>query len=157
MRQINHALLVPSLRGEFTTSMDSFFDDIFDKAFPNLSDSFGVAFERGSYPKVDIIDEPTKIVIEAEIPGLKKEDVSIDVKENILTIQGRKNVTESTQDINKTYIKRELKRSSFARSFIIGDNIDINSADAKFDNGMLTVNLTKKKPEEPRVRKVEIK
>jgi HSP20 family molecular chaperone IbpA len=69
-------------REEFLTPFDSLFDNIISKAYPTFSQEFGVEFfGNNSYPKVDVIDHEDKITIEAEIPGLGKEDVSVDLEE----------------------------------------------------------------------------
>jgi len=115
-------------------------------------------FEKGSYPKVNIIDFSEKIVIEAEVPGLDKSDVNVEVESNVLTILGNKAVNvERDSNQTGTYLRRELKRSSFRRSFTLGDNISKDTIDAKFENGILLVTLHKIKPNKPEVKKITVK
>jgi len=145
---------VPDMRREFLTPFDSIFDKLVGEAFPELTKEFGVGFfERGSYPKVDLIDEDKNIVIEAEIPGLSREDVKIHVKEGVLTISGNK--FESTND-ERRYIKRELKRSSFKRSFALGDNLDEDKINASFNLGILKITIPKKVQAAPVIKTIEI-
>lgn len=149
----------PVLRDEFLTSMDRIFDSVFGEMFPQTTKEFlGVdPFSRGSYPKVDVRNEEKQVVIEAEIPGLKKEQVSVVVQDGVLTIKGDKR-DEKTEDKKGVYLYRELKRSSFTRSFNLNDDLDAANIDAKFENGVLEVTIPKKLPlPPPSVQKVEIK
>jgi len=88
--------------------------------------------------------------------GLSKQDVNVEVEQNVLTVSGgkSKNVTDSQ---GGKYIRRELKRSSFRRSFTLGDNIEKDTVSATFENGILLITLNKVKPAVPEVRKVTIK
>jgi len=136
---------VPSLnRDEFLTPFSSLFETFFNDNFPELHSNFGVDFfGKGSYPKVDIRDELDKVVIEAEVPGLKKEQVLVEVEDNVLRIKGEKQSIETKEH---KYIHKELKRSSFCRSFSLGENVDKNNVSAKFENGILEITLNKVKP-----------
>lgn len=146
---------VPDMRREFLTPFDSIFDRLVEETFPELTKEFGVDFfERGSYPKVDVVDEDQRIVIEAEIPGLAKEDVGISVKEGILTIAGNK-VSENTVN-EKRYLKRELKRSSFKRSFALGETLNENEINANFNLGILRITIPKRIKVTPIVKTIEI-
>ena len=140
-------------RDEFLTPFDSLFDNVLAKAFPAFGQEFGIEFfGNNSYPKVDVVDHDDKITIEAEIPGLGKEEVSVDLEENVLTISGRKHSHD--EDTNTRYIRKELKRSSFKRSFKLGENIDCKKTKADFNNGILLIDLPKKKPEKPNKIKI---
>ena len=115
----NNPLFRTIHRDEFLTPFDQIFDEFFKANSPNFSQEFGVDFfEKGSYPRVDVIDYNDTVVIEAEVPGLSKQDVNVEVEQNVLTVSGgkSKNVTDSQ---NGKYIRRELKRSSFRRSFTL--------------------------------------
>ena len=153
----NNPLFRTIHRDEFLTPFDQIFDEFFKANSPNFSQEFGVDFfEKGSYPRVDVIDYNDTVVIEAEVPGLSKQDVNVEVEQNVLTVSGgkSKNVTDSQ---NGKYIRRELKRSSFRRSFTLGDNIEKDTVSATFENGILLITLNKVKPATPEVRKVTIK
>ena len=91
-------------------------------------------------------------MIEAEIPGLTKDDVSVDLEERVLTISGGKRDTEL--DENARYIRKELKRSSFKRSFKLGDNMKVSEIEADFNNGLLNVTVPKREKDEPRKVKI---
>tara|TARA_R100000008_G_C3584955_1_gene171490 strand:+ start:2567 stop:3031 length:465 start_codon:yes stop_codon:yes gene_type:complete len=141
-------------RKEFLTPFDSLFDNVISKAFPHFSQQFGVEFfGNNSYPKVDAIDHDDKITIEAEIPGLKKEEVAVELEHNrVLTISGQKQGT--AEDASTRYIRKELKRSSFKRSFRLGENLKVSAVKADFNNGVLNITIPKRKKEEPHSVKI---
>jgi len=143
-------------REEFLTPFSSLFDEFFNSSFPDftLGKEF---FESGAYPKVDVRNEDTQIVIEAEVPGVKKEQLSIELKNGILSIKGDKQ--DSSGKSSKNYIHKELKRSAFCRSFTLGDIVDGESINAKFENGILEITLKKLNPTplEEGIKKIEIK
>jgi HSP20 family protein len=133
-----------SHRDEFLTSIDRVFDGIFNQMFPIATKEFGIdTFSKGSYPKVNIVDNESNVVIEAEIPGLTKEQVNLEVQSGVLTIMGEKRENKE-EGLKKDYIYRELKQSSFKRSFQLNDNLDTDKIDAKFENGILEITIPKK-------------
>jgi len=144
---------LPVSREEFVTPFDSLFDDIIQKALPSFSQEFGVGFfGNNSYPKVDVMDYPDKLQIEAEIPGLSKDEVSVDLEDNILSITGSKR--ESKNDSDVKYIRKELKRSSFKRSFELNRDFNLSKIKAQFSNGLLYVDIPKKDPDKPKKIKI---
>ena len=147
---------VPAFRDEFLTPFDSLFDKLVNQAFPNFGQEFGVSFfGNSSYPRVNVIDLKNEIAIEAEIAGLGKEDVSVEYEDGLLTITGNKKDEVEEQGVK--YIYRELKRSSFRRSFQIDEtNLEVENISAKFDNGILNVSIPKKEVAAPKAKKVKI-
>ena len=142
---------------EFLTPFDRIFDDMFGNMFPTIANDFGEDFFlKGSYPKVNVINFDDGIEIDAAIPGMTKDDVDVEITDGVLTIQGTSNQNRNVDD--SQYLKREIKRSSFRRSFTLGDNLDADSITAKFDNGILTLNIPKVTPDDskPVTRKIEI-
>ena len=124
--------------------------------FPELFDQLGVEpFGKAAYPKVNVISNDDSVVIEAELAGYKKDEIDIEVKEGVLTISGgASQLSEQTDKV--VYLLRELKRSSFSRSFKLGDQLDASKIDAKFNNGLLTITL-QRLTKEPESQKVTIK
>jgi len=144
-----------SNKDEFLTPFSTFFDDFFNDSFEETQ--FGLDFfGKSAYPKVDVIDNENDIQIIAEVPGLTKEQVQVEIDNGILRIKGEKQ--ESIDDKSKKYVHRELKKSSFCRSFEVGDNINKEGVDAVFKDGILTITLKKLTPT-PKVepKKIEIK
>ena len=140
-------------RDEFLTPFDKIFDQLIDKSFPNFKEETGVSFNQGAYPKVNVYEYDDKIGIVAEIPGLDKSNVSVDVEEQVLTISGDKHGFDS--DGGKC-ITRELKQSAFKRSFNLGEYLDGTKVSAKFKDGMLSISVPKKEPEKPKKTFVKI-
>jgi len=144
-------------RDEFLTPFDRVFDEVFAAHFPELNKELGIGFfEKQSYPRVDVVDYNDRVEILAEIPGLSKEDVSVDVQEDVLTISGQKIKKIEDREFTGKYIRRELKHSNFKRSFTLGDQIDRKNPSAKFENGLLKVTLLKIKPTIPESKKIKI-
>lgn len=147
---------VPSMRDEFLTPFDSLFDKVISQAFPNFGQEFGVNFfGNSSYPRVNVADTTNSILIEAEIAGLTKRDVSVEYEDGLLTISGEKQSEAEEPSIK--YVYKELKRSSFKRSFKVDDStLEVDKISAKFDNGILNVVIPKKKVVETKSKKVKI-
>lgn len=140
-------------REEFVTPFDSLFDDIIQKALPSFSEEFGISFfGNNSYPKVDVIDHDNGLEIQAEIPGLSKDDVSVDLEEDVLSIIGKKRSDKSDRPLK--YIRKELKRSNFKRSFKLNNNFNLSKIKAEFDNGLLCISIPKKAPDKPKKIKI---
>ena len=151
-----HGQLVPELRGELVTSVDQIFNKMFNDTWPEWQKDMGIDFAKGAYPRVDVIDGDDAVFIEAEIPGLTKEDVAVEVKDNLLVISGqRKGVHED--DKHTRYILKELKKSQFRRSFTLTDKLDASKIEASFNNGLLTIAVPKVTPVKAKSRVVDIK
>ena len=143
-------------RDNFISTFDKMFDEFARKDFPEFFQHFGAEpFGKAAYPKVNVITNDEAVVIEAELAGYKKNEIDIEVKEGVLTISGgASQLNEQTDKV--VYLLRELKRSSFSRSFKLGDQLDASEVDAKFDNGLLTITIQKLQ-KEPESKKVTIK
>lgn len=116
----------------------------------------GVIFGRGDYlPKVDIIESDKGYNFYFELPGMSSDDVKINLVKNVLKIKGDR--------INKLLDEKELKvvkteniYGSFERSFKLSEDIDVNSVEAKLENGILKVSILKKE-EKIKERIIEVK
>ena len=140
-------------RDEFLTPFDKIFDQLIDKSFPNFKEETGVSFNQGAYPKVNVYEYDDTIGIVAEIPGLDKKNVSVEVEEGVLTISGDKHGFDTR---GGKCITRELKQSAFTRSFNLGEYLDGTKVSAKFKDGMLSISIPKKEPEQPKKHSVKI-
>ena len=140
-------------RDEFLTPFDKVFDHLMEQTFPTFKEDVGVSFNKGAYPKVNVYEYDDKIGIVAEIPGLDKSNVSVEVEEDVLIISGDKHGFDS--DGGKC-ITRELKQSAFTRSFNLGEYLDGTNVSAKFKDGMLSISIPKKEPEQPKKHSVKI-
>ena len=140
-------------RDEFLTPFDKIFDELMTKTFPTFKEETGVSFNKGAYPKVNVYEYDDKIGIVAEIPGLDKKNVSVEVEEDVLIISGDKHGFDSD---GCKCITRELKQSAFTRSFNLGEYLDGKNISAKFKDGMLSISIPKKEPEKPKKHSVKI-
>ena len=140
-------------RDEFITPFDAIFDQLVNKQFPNFKEDVGVSFNKGAYPKVNVYEYDDKVGIVAEIPGLDKKNVTVDVEEDVLIISGDKHGFDS--DGGKC-ITRELKQSAFTRSFNLGEYLDGDNVSAEFRDGMLSIHIPKIEPEQPKKKLVKI-
>ena len=140
-------------RDEFLTPFDRIFDNLMDATFPTFKEEVGVSFNQGAYPKVNVYEYDDKVGIVAEIPGLDKKNVTVDVEDGVLTISGDKHGFDT--DGGKC-ITRELKQSSFKRSFTLGEHLSGEDVSASFKDGMLSVSIPKVTPEKPKKKFVKI-
>ena len=140
-------------RDEFLTPFDKIFDQLMAQQFPNFQEEVGVSFNQGAYPKVNVYEYDDKVGIVAEIPGLDKKNVSVDVEDSVLTISGDKH---GFDDSAGKCITRELKQSSFKRSFNLGEHLDGDDVSANFKDGMLSISIPKKEPEKPKKNFIKI-
>jgi len=138
-------------RDEFLAPFDRLFDDFFTAS---IGPSF---YSKGSFPKVDVVEYDNKYVLEADVGGLAKDDVSVELEGDILVIRGGKRAKdESTNTQKGRYLYKEIKRSSFTRSFSIGEGIDKSGVKADFDNGVIKIDLPKVKVEEKQPQKTKL-
>ena len=140
-------------RDEFITPFDAIFDQLVNKTFPTFKEETGVSFNKGAYPKVNVYEYDDKIGIVAEIPGLDKKNVSVEVEDQVLIISGDKH---GFDDSGGKCITRELKQSAFKRSFNLGEYLDGKNVSASFKDGMLSISVPKIEPEKPKKTFVKI-
>jgi len=142
-------------RDEFLTPFDKMFDHMLDTQFPDVVKQVGVKpYNNTAYPKVNVYEYDDKVGIVAEIPGLDKKQLNVDVEEGILTISGDKHsVFESD---GAKVLRKELKESSFKRSFELGELLDGDSIKANFKDGVLSIEIPKTAPEKPKRHSVKI-
>ncbi len=142
-------------RDEFLTPFDRMFDTIVENSFPEINKQIGVKpFSGTAYPKVNVYEYDDKVGVIAEIPGLDKKDLSIDVQEGVLTISGNKHGL--FDDDGAKVIRRELKHSSFKRQFALGELLDGENIKATFKDGLLSVHIPKVEPTLPKKHSVKI-
>ena len=142
-------------RDEFITPFDRLFDQIMDTHYPEVTDQIGVKPYQGSaYPKVNVYEYDDKVGIVAEIPGLTKKQLNVEVEDNVLTISGDKHSV--WDDAKAKVLRRELKQSSFKRSFTLGELLDGDDISANFKDGVLSIEIPKSVPEKPKKHSVNI-
>ena len=140
-------------RDEFLTPFDKVFDHLMEQTFPTFKEDVGVSFNKGAYPIVNVYEYDDTIGIIAEIPGLDKKNVTVDVEDNVLTISGDKHGFDTK---GGKCITRELKQSSFKRSFNLGEHLNGEDVSAIFKDGMLEILIPKRIPNKPKKHSVKI-
>jgi len=106
-------------------------------------------------PKIDISEDEKNIYLEAELPGVKKEDLKIKLEDNKLTVSGeKKNLTEN--DKSRRFFNRERIFGTFEKVFTVQTEINQDNIKAEFENGVLSVAIEKMVPEK-KERTIEIK
>ena len=124
--------------------LDAFFGDFFNREMGELT--------QGWNPKVDVFEEDDRIVMKAELPGVEKDKIAIDVDGRILTLKGERNSDSEVKKEN--YYRRERSYGRFQRSFTLPLETDSEKIKAEYKDGVLQLNIPK--PESQRPKKITI-
>ncbi|MCS7027196.1 MAG: Hsp20/alpha crystallin family protein [Bacteroidia bacterium] len=132
----------------------------FNRSFPFsnfLEDFFGkdlIHFPQveQNVPSVNIIENENGFRVEVAAPGLKKEDFKVSIDNNVLTISAE--AKQEKEEKNERYTRREFSHTSFQRSFTLPQTIEIDQIDAKYEDGILHINLPKKEEAKPKPTRV---
>lgn len=116
-------------------------DNVFDRLMNVFDEPFMQGFHTPEF-KVDVKDSGDSYNLTAELPGLKKEDISLTYNNNYLTIATKQEQSNDEKDAQGNYVRRERSQSSMSRSFYI-DNIDEEKCTADYKDGVLSVHLPK--------------
>lgn len=118
-------------------------DDMFD------SDRY---FEpRFRSPAVDFREERDRYVLEAELPGLSEKDISIQLKDNVLTLSTSSEKEPAEQSEKFAWVRKERRSFKFSRSFSLPEDVDAERVEARFRDGLLTIDLLRKPESAPRL------
>ncbi len=101
---------------------------------------------------VDVMDLGPEVVVRANLPGIKAEDVSVTYLDNTLTIKGE--VKEDEEFQGATYLRHERRAASFSRSLNLPMALEMDGADAKFQDGVLTLHIPKSEKIRPKTIKI---
>jgi HSP20 family protein len=105
-------------------------------------------------PLVDIIEDEKEYLIKAELPEIKREDLSVTVENGVLSITGERKLEK--EEKNKKYHRVERAYGSFTRSFTIPDDADGSKVNAQFKDGVLQVHLAKSEKAKPKTVEVKV-
>lgn len=105
-------------------------------------------------PRMDIYEDKESLKVYADLPGLTKKDVAINVEDNILTIKGERKFEEEEKKDN--YCRVERAYGTFRRSFTLPNNVDTNAIKASMKDGTLTVTIAKKEEAKPKEVEIEV-
>lgn len=129
-------------RGFFAPQFENIINELMHS---NVGDIVTQKNIRYTSPAVNVQETDEKFVLEMALPGLSKEDVSIQVKDDVLDISSKKEM-----DTESNFRLREFNYGKFERKFRISDKIDQSKVDAQFVNGVLTLTLHKKEEQAPK-------
>ena len=142
-------------RDSFLTPFDKMFDQMVESQFPDVVRQVGIKpYGNTAYPKVNVYEYDDKVGIVAEIPGLDKKQLNVEVEDGVLTISGDKHSAFESEGAK--VLRKELKESSFKRQFELGELLDGDNISANFIDGILSISVPKTEPEKPQKKFVKI-
>jgi len=132
-------------------------------ALSNIFDEMSTLFERfdtvglgqNDFGKMNVYTKDDKSIIEVQTPGLSKDDIDITLEDGILTVSAESKV-ENEKDDNDYHLK-EFSYSSFSRSIPVSEDISETDIDAKFEDGILKIEMPNKQIENKNIKRIEIK
>jgi HSP20 family protein len=132
------------------------YKNLFDELEDLVSSSFDLLNRQigSTFPPIDIIEGDDEYLIRADLPGITKEEIQINIEKDVLTISGEKKRSIETPDKNR-YYHFERGFGTFLRSLNLPSNVDPNKIEAHYSNGVLDIVL--KKTQENKHKSVEIK
>jgi HSP20 family protein len=107
--------------------------------FDRLLDELGRTREHEWVPAIDLVRDGGKLVVHADVPGIKPEEIKIEIREGYLTLSGEHE--ETKEDKEKAYVRRERRYGSFSRSIPLPDGVDAKKVTAKTHDGVLEVTI----------------
>ncbi|XP_031486528.1 17.8 kDa class I heat shock protein-like [Nymphaea colorata] len=159
--------LIPSFFGRRSNVFDPFSLDVWDpfEGFPfnnnrplaDLRSSFLGGGEMSAFvnAKVDWKETPEAHVFKADLPGMRKEEVKVEIEEgSVLQISGRRN--KEVEEKNDQWHRVERSSGEFLRRFRLPENAKVDQVKAAMENGVLTVTVPKVEPKKPNVRSIDI-
>ena len=136
-----------STRGDVWDVSRSIFEDFFNDSF------FKGTFLPATEIRADIRENEKEYVVDIEIPGAKKEDIKLDLRDDVLTVSVDRN--EEVNEEKGNYIRKERRYGSLSRRFYV-ENIKAEDVEAKYADGILTVTLPKEKENRNNTHKIDI-
>ena len=129
--------MVPSIYGE--NMFDEFFDN--NGFFGSHSPLFGK--NSKNLMKTDVRETENSYELDVDLPGFKKDEVNVDLKDGYLTISAAKGVDKDQQDKAGKYIRQERYAGACSRTFYVGEDVEPEDVTAKFENGILQLSIPK--------------
>jgi HSP20 family protein len=136
---------------ELQRQMNDLFGSFFDDT-PSMFSGRGISGDFA--PKFDISETDKAIEINAELPGMEEKDIDISIENNILCIKGEKRSEEKKDE--KNYHLTERSYGSFQRRFTLPEGVDLNKVKAKFNNGVLNMEMPKTAESRKKITKIKI-
>ena len=151
---IRDRLYVPSLFSE--NLMDDWMDDFESEFFGRKNPLYGK--HAKNMMKTDVKETENGYEVAVDLPGFKKDEISLELKDGYLTITASKGLDKDEEDKKGRMIRQERYAGAMSRSFYVGDGITEEDVKAKFENGVLMLDIPKKeeKPQEPERKLITI-
>lgn len=137
----------------YPTRYSNPFDQIFNDVFGTNGGRTNGSSTLMRAPETDVVETEKEIRVVTEMPGLKRDNIEIDVENNVLTIRGEKR-EERTEGEQGRWHLAERRYGTFSRSFVLPRDVDAENIQASFADGVLTVSVPKS--EKARRRRIEI-
>jgi HSP20 family protein len=123
--------------------------------FGNLNNENESALTTASFvPAVDVYEDEKKVVLKLEVPGIAEKDLDVSVENNVLTVKGERKF--SAEEKEENFHRIERRYGSFYRAFTLPSTVDTETIDAKYDAGVLRLELKKKPEAQPKQIKVSV-
>ena len=148
--------LIKKTPDNFIKSVNDEISSILNRHFDSYYPEFGYDedMDKLSMP-VEVTDKEKEYDIRAELPGVKKEDLDIDIDKNYIVINAKKEEEKSEDE--KSYKKSEFKYGEFSRTVYFPEEIDVDKTEAKLEHGVLKIHAPKKYTEKDAKRKLSVK
>ncbi|MCC6839400.1 MAG: Hsp20/alpha crystallin family protein [Flavobacteriales bacterium] len=130
------------------------FTDVLDRFLGDMDPFHGGATMKRLLPRVNIVEDERAYRLEVQAPGYAKEDLKLNLEQDVLTISAEKEQNETTG--NERYTRREFSSQAFSRSFRLPELIDADAISADHLNGVLTVRIPKKAEVKPAAKQINI-
>lgn len=130
-------MMMPSIFGE------DLFNDWFDFPFPDVDRKYFGGRTANQVMRTDVKEKDDAYEVEIDLPGFKKDEIRAELKDGYLTISAARNVNNEEKKEGK-YIRQERFTGNVSRSFYVGDSLTQEDIKAKFENGILTLDIPKK-------------
>jgi len=136
--------------------MERWFEEAFRRPFfaPSWMPKFKLPEFGMSYPMVDIFEDGNDVVVKAELPGMKKEDIDVNISDDVITISGEKKSEEKVE--KKEYYRLERSYGSFTRTLRLPAETQTDKAKASFKDGILEVRMPKTEAALQKTKKISI-
>ncbi|CAA7026320.1 unnamed protein product [Microthlaspi erraticum] len=150
--------LIPSFFGNnrrSNSNFDPFSLDVWDLPFPSAPSSLSEETSAIANARVDWKETPEAHVFKADLPGMKKEEVKVEIEDDsVLKISGERHVEK--EDKKDTWHRLERSSGQFSRKFKLPENVKMDQVKASMENGVLTVTVPKVETKKAQVKSIEI-
>lgn len=135
---------------------NNFFDDFFTKELFDFNNA-GFAQSGITQPSVNVKDMDERFEIQVAAPGMKKEDFTVNLERNVLTISSEKQTQNEEKDEDGNFSRREFNYSSFRRSFTLPEAVEHENIEAAYEDGLLKITVPKKEKSMQMLKTIEVK